>query len=110
LGEDAFVQSHFAALYDSLLEKNLLRIVAPYSRIQLQYVASKISLSSHDVEVKLSQMILDKILNAIIDHSTGSLILLEEAKVDKTFALVQDCFKNMDAVVESLMIKSSQLA
>lgn len=54
-------------------------------------------------------MILDKILNAIIDHNTGCLVLLEEPKVDKTFGLLQECFKNMDGVVESLMIKSSQL-
>lgn len=111
LGEDAIVQSHFAALYDNLLETNLLNIVLPYSRIQIAFIAQKIGgLSPHDIEVKLSQMILDKILSAIIDQNSGCLILQKEEKVDGTFSLIQECFKNMDGVVESLIVKSSGLA
>ena len=95
LGEDAIVQSHLAALYDNLLEKNLLHLV----------------LSPHDIEIKLSQMILDKILNAIIDHNSGCLMIYEEekGKVDANFGLIQGCFKNMDNVLESLVLKSKSI-
>lgn len=111
LGEDAIVQSHLASLYDNLLEKNLLHLVLPYSRVQISFIASKIGLSSHDIEVKLSQMILDKILRAVIDHNSGCLLIHdnEQGNVDSTFDLIQNCFKNMDGVLESLVVKSKSI-
>jgi 26S proteasome regulatory subunit N6 len=110
LGEDPIVQGHFAALYDDLLERNLLRIVLPYSRVQIAFVAGAIGLSLHDVELKLSQMILDKVLNAIIDQNSGCLVVREEPKVDRSFELVQDCFKNIGGAIDSLHVKSSRLS
>lgn len=111
LGEDAIVQSHLASLYDSLLEKNLLHLVFPYSRVQISFISSKIGLSSHDIEVKLSQMILDKILRAVIDHNCGCLLMHdnEQEKIDATFDLIQNCFKNMSGVLESLVLKSKSI-
>ncbi len=109
MGQDPIVQSHFASLYDNLLEKNLLRIVNPYSQIQISHIASLINLSIHDVELKLSQMILDKVLSAIIDQNSGCLILLEEQFVDSSFKLSSDCFKQMNNVFDSLHIKTNQL-
>ena len=110
LGEDPIIQSHFATLYDSLLEQNLLRIVTPYSRVQIAFISASINLSIHDVEVKLSQMILDKVLHAIIDQKTGCLIVLDEPKMDKSFTLVHECFQNINGVIDSLYVKSSNLA
>jgi len=111
LGEDAIVQSHLASLYDNLLEKNLLHLVLPYSRVQISFIASKIGLSPHDIEVKLSQMILDKILCAVIDHNSGCLLIHDNQQdnVDATFDLIQNCFKNMDGVLESLVLKSKSI-
>ncbi len=111
LGEDAFVQSHLASLYDNLLEKNIMHLVLPYSRVQISFISSKIGLSAHDIEVKLSQMILDKILDAVIDHNSGCLLIRDHGRseVDGTFDLIQSCFKNMDGVLESLLLKSKSI-
>lgn len=112
MGEDAFVQSHLAALYDNLLESNILYLTLPYSRVQISFISSKIGLSPHDIEVKLSQMILDKILDAIIDHNSECLIIVQKKegeKVDSNFGLIQNCFKNMDGVIESLVLKSKRI-
>ena len=111
MGEDAIVQSHLAALYDNLLEQNLLQLVLPYSRIQIAFISAKIGLSLHDIELKLSQMILDKVLNAIIDHSTACLLITtaEGVKVDSSFGLIQSCFNNMDSIIESLIVKSKSI-
>lgn len=110
LGEDAFVQSHLASLYDNLLEKNIMHLVLPYSRVQISFISSKIGLSAHDIEVKLSQMILDKILDAVIDHNSGCLLVRDNrSEVDSTFDLIQTCFKNMDGVLESLVLKSKSI-
>jgi 26S proteasome regulatory subunit N6 len=61
---DPFLRSHLQELYDTLLEKNLLRLVEPYSVVEVTYVAKLIGLSQAAVEKKLSQLILDKKVRA----------------------------------------------
>ena len=53
----------------------LCRIIEPYSKVQVDYVAGKISLPKAEVEKKLSQMILDKKFQGIFDQETGVLII-----------------------------------
>jgi 26S proteasome regulatory subunit N6 len=54
------VKKHFNSLSDSMLEKDLCRIIEPYSRVQIEHIALKIGFDQAKVEKKLSQMILDK--------------------------------------------------
>ena len=80
LKKDPVVQNHLKALYDNLLEKNLVRIIEPYSRVQIAHVAETISLPYDIVEKKLSQIILDKKFSGMfcrladsINHTTTNL-------------------------------------
>ncbi|VDM37678.1 unnamed protein product [Toxocara canis] len=57
---DAVVKKHFNSLSDSMLEKDLCRIIEPYCYVQISHIASQIGLDKDKVEKKLSQMILDK--------------------------------------------------
>ncbi len=57
---DPVVKKHFNSLSDSMLEKDLCRIIEPYSRVQIEHIAQKIGFDQAKVEKKLSQMILDK--------------------------------------------------
>jgi 26S proteasome regulatory subunit N6 len=52
LGMDAFIRSHFNALYDTLMEQNLLRIIEPYTRVEIAHVAKLIQLPTAQVEKK----------------------------------------------------------
>ena len=51
------------------------RIIEPYSKVQVDYVAGKIGLPKAEVEKKLSQMILDKKFLGILDQETGVLVI-----------------------------------
>merc|ERR1739844_261518 len=55
LKEDKIVERHLDSLYQTMLEQNLCRIIEPYSRVQVKFVAEKINLPENQVEKKLSQ-------------------------------------------------------
>lgn len=44
------LKRHFNLLYNSLLERNLLKIIKPYSEVQIQYVADQIALPLANVQ------------------------------------------------------------
>jgi len=106
---DPVVKSHFQSLYDAMLEKNLCRIIEPYSRVQIIYVAKSINLAEAQVEKKLSQMILDKRINGILDQNDGTLIVFDDVAVDKTYELALDTIHAMGKVVDSLYQKAKKL-
>ena len=60
LSSDPTIRSHLAALYDTLLEQNLLRIVEPYSVVEIEYVAEQVGQGRQDVEAKCVYFFLKK--------------------------------------------------
>lgn len=52
LSNDPIIRTHLAALYDTLLEQNLLRLIEPYSRVQIDHVAGLVRQPVREVEQK----------------------------------------------------------
>ncbi len=52
LSSDPTIRTHLSALYDTLLEQNLLRIVEPYSVVEVEYVAQQVGQGRQAVEIK----------------------------------------------------------
>jgi len=109
LHADKIIEAHLDKLYDNLLEKNLLRIIEPFSRVQVQHIATLIKLPLAIVEKKLSQMILDKKFDGILSQGEGALILFDESKTDKTYETTLDVIASMSEVVDGLYQKAKQL-
>ena len=104
LSSDTTIRTHLSALYDTLLEQNLLRIVEPYSVVEIEYVAQQVGQGRQAVELKyvplfppqhppvdldpdtwhrrLSQMILDKVFHGVLDQGRGCLLIFEEPEAD----------------------------
>ena len=56
LVKDPVVHTHLSALYDTLLEQNLIRLIEPFSCVQIQHLAELISLPLDTVLNKLAQV------------------------------------------------------
>lgn len=75
---DDIIKFHLENLRSELLEKNLIKIIQPYSVVQIDYVTDSIGLPYFEILSKLSQMILDKKINGILDQGNNSLIVYED--------------------------------
>ncbi|SNX84402.1 probable 26S proteasome non-atpase regulatory subunit Rpn6 [Melanopsichium pennsylvanicum] len=109
LSNDPIVKNHLSALYDTLLEQNLLRVIEPYSRVEIAHIAKEVRQPVREIEVKLSQMILDKVFHGILDQGAGCLVVYEQEQEDKTYQVTLDTLKHVGNVVESLYKKANKL-
>ncbi|ODV78140.1 PCI-domain-containing protein [Suhomyces tanzawaensis NRRL Y-17324] len=109
LKSDAIIKNHFNALYDNLLEQNLLKIIESYSCVELSHISKTIGLNLQQVEGKLSQMILDKVFYGVLDQGNGWLIIYDEPRKDASYEASLDLVKNLSNVVDLLYEKASSL-
>merc|ERR1719492_130951 len=109
LGQDRIVEKHLKSLYQTMLEQNLCRIIEPYKRVQVGYVAEKINLPEAEVEKKLSQMILDKKFQGILDQETRVLVIFEAKPRDTTYDDVLETIGAMSKVVDRLYVTAQKL-
>jgi len=110
LAADRITESHFKSLYDTMMQHNLSRIIEPYTRVQIDYIAKEINLPQPLVEQKLSQMILDKKLNGTLDQGAGCLDIFEDAAADTVYPKALETVASMSLVVDRLHSKAEQLA
>ncbi|KAL9715525.1 26S proteasome regulatory subunit rpn6 [Leucoagaricus gongylophorus] len=110
LSSDSTIRSHLAALYDTLLEQNLLRIIEPYSVVEISHVALSVGQGQQAVEAKLSQMILDKVFHGVLDQGRGCLLVFDEPQVDNTYGAAIDTLEQVGKVVQSLYAKTVKIA
>lgn len=109
LQSDLLIKHHLKILQEQLLESNLIRIMEPYSCVELTHIASLMDLPLAQVERKLSQMILDGKFQGILDQGKGQLIIYEEGEKDKAMEKGLKVLEHMDEVVTTLFERSKAL-
>ncbi|BGP15646.1 26S proteasome regulatory subunit rpn6 [Rhodosporidiobolus nylandii] len=72
------------------------------SRVEIDQVAKLVGQPRRAAENKLSQMILDKVFNGILDQGAGCLIVFDEQEVDKTYDTTLETIGQVSQVVEQL--------
>ncbi|KAH6901704.1 proteasome regulatory particle subunit [Coprinopsis sp. MPI-PUGE-AT-0042] len=110
LSSDPTIRSHLAALYDTLLEQNLLRIIEPYSVVEIVKVAELVGQDQQAVEAKLSQMILDKVFHGVLDQGRGCLLVFDPQEVDNMYGPAIETLEEVGKVVKSLYAKTVKIA
>ena len=109
LGSDAFVRSHLRKLYDNLLEANLTKVIEPFSRVEIAHIAQLVGLDQRQIEKKLSQMILDKIIVGVLDQGAGCLIVYDEAERDQGYDAALETIDKLSNVVDVLYTNQASL-
>ncbi|KAG7562047.1 hypothetical protein FFLO_02519 [Filobasidium floriforme] len=107
LQHDQLIRTHLAHLYDTLLEQNLVRVLEPYSVVDLAHVAQEVGQPVTSVESKLSQMILDKVFHGVLDQEKGRLVVYDEPVEDTTYATTLETIREVGTVVQGLYDKVS---
>ena len=102
LFSDTFIKHHLIHLYDNLLEANLTKVIEPFSRVEIAHVARMVGLDEAQVERKLSQMILDKVVVGVLDQGSGCLVVFEEGGRDEGFDAAVETIGRLGGVVDGL--------
>ncbi|RLN32269.1 hypothetical protein BBJ28_00015780 [Nothophytophthora sp. Chile5] len=109
LVEDALIKIHLGKLYEQLLESNLIKIIQPFSCVEIEHVAKLIKLPLPQIELKLSQMILDHKFHGILDQGKGQLIVYDSPTDDKTYTSGLGVVENVGNIVDSLFRRADKL-
>lgn len=109
LGGDAFIRNHLRRLYDSMLEQNLIKVIEPFSRVEISHVAKIVGLDMVQVERKLSQMILDKVIIGVLDQGAGCLIVYDETERDEGYDSALATIDKLSSVVDGLYTNQASM-
>lgn len=109
LSTDLLIKHHIHIVYDQLLESNLLKIIEPFSCVEITHIATLINLPEKQVEKKLSQMILDNKILGTLDQGRGQLLVYESTELDKTYEYGLEVLGNLGEVVDSLFRRAQKL-
>ncbi|KAG8623838.1 hypothetical protein KVT40_008814 [Elsinoe batatas] len=109
LGSDRFIANHLRRLYDAMLEQNLIKVIEPFSRVEIDHVAKMVGLDVVQVERKLGQMILDKVIIGVLDQGAGCLIVFDELERDQGYDAALDTIDKLSNVVDVLYTNQASL-
>jgi 26S proteasome regulatory subunit N6 len=107
--KDRVLTSQIGYLYDQLLERNILKLIKPYSKVQVEFLSKKLGVDVGDVEKKICEMILDEKLNGSLDQENGILIIFEEVKLDPIYKDSLEIFENLDQAIDMLFERSKKI-
>ncbi|CAX51679.1 putative 26S proteasome regulatory subunit rpn-6.2 [Caenorhabditis elegans] len=85
LVEDKVVAVHSQNLERNMLEKEISRVIEPYSEIELSYIARVIGMTVPPVERAIARMILDKKLMGSIDQHGDTVVVYPKADAANQF-------------------------
>jgi len=73
--EDTFIREHIEDLLRNIRTQVLIKLIKPYTRIQIQFISGELNIESGDVESLLVSCILDSTISGRIDQVSGVLEL-----------------------------------
>ena len=66
--EDTFIREHIEDLLRNIRTQVLIKLIKPYTRIQIPFISGELNIESGDVESLLVSCILDSTISGRIDQ------------------------------------------
>ena len=66
--EDTFIREHIEDLLRNIRTQVLIKLIKPYTRIQIQFISGELNIETGDVESLLVSCILDSTISGRIDQ------------------------------------------
>merc|ERR1712087_971628 len=107
--KDLVIRNKLNELKNKLLQQNLLRLLEPFEKVQIAHIAKLIQLPVGTIQSKLSQMILDKKFNGILDQGTGAIIVFDEEPTNSIYSNAIASIGQLNGAVDQLFEKAKQL-
>ncbi len=107
--QNGIISSQIDYLYDQLLKKNILKLIMPYSKIEVTYLSQKLGVGEPSVERKICEMILDKSLLGSLDQENGILIISENSPLKPIYTDSLEILNNMDGALDALFERAKQI-
>ena len=102
---DLLIRNKMNTLYNELLEENIQKIVQSFSKIEIDHISKLLKIDTKKILEKLSEMILDKKLNATLDQGHGCLILFGEDSKESSYDCANKIIGNLEGVADTLYEK-----
>ena len=87
--DDAFIAENIDEVTRNMRTKAVLKLIAPYTRFTLAFIAKKLKISASEVQDIVGFLIVDKKLKGKIDQEKGIVEVESMADVDRTQAMQQ---------------------
>jgi len=102
---DRLMRKTLQTFHDSLLRENVLRVLKPYSRVQMEHVAKQIDLPLAQVKKQIVEMILDDEIKGDVDHRNGVVNIYYSQQESTMYKDSVEIITDMSEVTEQLLQK-----
>merc|ERR1712244_123797 len=106
IDNDLVIKNKLNELKNKLLQQNLLRLLEPFEKVRIEHIAKLIKLPIGTIQNKLSQMILDKKFNGILDQGTGAIIVFDEEEKNSIYGNATQTIQELNSAVDKLFDKA----
>ncbi len=95
--DDPFIAENIDEVTRNMRTKAVLKIIAPYTRMRLSWIAQQLQVSTVEVQDIIGFLIVDGMIKGCVNQKDGTLIMETNADVERTQAL-----RNLSSSIQDL--------
>ncbi|KAI5190393.1 26S proteasome regulatory subunit N6 [Nematocida minor] len=102
---DEFLTNHLRCLCDNLIDSNILKIIEPYSNINIEYIAKVLNFNLDVIEDRLRRMILDEKIKGDIDQETMCINIQKSEDKKSHRAEAEEILNVLEDTISTILTK-----
>ena len=102
---DAFIRTYIEDLLKNIRTQVLLKVITPYTRISIAFIASELNVTASEVEELLVALILDGQIDGQVDQLGGLLLLRQSSADAKKYAAAEKWAAQLATLQQTILTK-----